>query len=182
MYGRAVRVVLVRVGVDQAYGNWTGRVDPETHEFVCVPIPEERKTRPDLATPYTIVIDSLASFGRGRVVDAKACALPDVLHARDMHLDPDFQRLAYGNNPNSRGDIVNRLVANDVVVFYAGLRPCRAGGTAPALRRCCTTGASACDQMRIRECDGLTVRTVGGRLKTRNSDRPDRATPKCRSG
>lgn len=143
MYGRAVRVVLVRVGVDQAYGNWTGRVDPETHEFVCVPIPEERKTRPDLATPYTIVIDSLASFGRGRVVDAKACALPDVLHARDMHLDPDFQRLAYGNNPNSRGDIVNRLVANDVVVFYAGLRPCRAGGTAPALRRCCTTGASS---------------------------------------
>lgn len=123
-----MRVVVVRVGIDQAYGQWNGPVDPVTHEFVYVPIPEERATLPELATPYTRVASSLAAFAKGRVVDAKACALPSTLLGRQMHLDPDFQKLSYGNNPNSRGDIINGLVANDVVVFYAGLRPCRAGG------------------------------------------------------
>lgn len=120
--------MLVRVGIDQAYGKWNGPVDPVTHEFVYIPIPEERATRPDLATPYSTVAKSLAAFAEGRVVDAKACALPPPLLGRHMHLDPDFQRLSYGNNPNSRGDIINSLTKNDVVVFYAGLRPCRPGG------------------------------------------------------
>ncbi|MEQ1735467.1 MAG: hypothetical protein ABL886_03435 [Rhodoglobus sp.] len=123
-----MHAVLVRVGIDQAYGKWNGPVDPETHEFVYVPIPEERATLPQLATPYTRVASSLGAFAKGRVVDAKACALPRALLGRQMHLDPDFQRLSYGNNPNSRGDIINGLAPDDVVVFYAGLRPCRAGG------------------------------------------------------
>lgn len=116
------------MGIDQAYGNWNGPVDPESHEFVYVPIPEGRETLPDLATPYATVVSALAAFANGRVVDAKACVLPGALLGRQMHLDPDFQRLSYGNNPNSRGDIINRLAADDVVVFYAGLRPCRPGG------------------------------------------------------
>jgi hypothetical protein len=127
-YHCTVRVVLVRVGIGQAYGKWNGPVDPVTHEFVYVPIPEERATRADLATPYTTVAHSLGVFAKGRVVDAKACALPEPLRGRQMHLDPDFQRLSYGNNPNARGDIINGLAAGDVVVFYAGTRPCRVGG------------------------------------------------------
>lgn len=123
-----MRAVLVRVGIDQAYGHWNGPVDPETHEFVYVPIPEARETRPELATPYASVTNSLATFAMGRIADAKACALPTALTGRDMHLDPDFQRLTYGNNPNNRGDIINGLVPDDVMVFYAGLRPCRPGG------------------------------------------------------
>lgn len=124
-----MQTILVRVGIDQAYGKWNGPVDPETHEFVYVPIPEERAARPELATPYTTVDSSLWAFATGRVVDSKACGIPADLVGRNMHLDPDFKRLSYGNNPNSRGDIINSLAADDVVVFYAGLRPCRAGGT-----------------------------------------------------
>jgi hypothetical protein len=35
-----VRAMLVRIGIDQAYGDWNAPVDPESNEFVYVPIPE----------------------------------------------------------------------------------------------------------------------------------------------
>jgi hypothetical protein len=121
----------VRVGIDQAYGKWNGPVDPETYDFVYVPIPDERDIRPDLATPYGGLRDALTGFANGRVVDDKACALPASLLERNMHLDPDFRWLTYGNNPNFRGTgVIGSLVAGDLAVFYAGLRPCRRGGQA----------------------------------------------------
>jgi hypothetical protein len=39
----------VRVRIDQAFGGWNAPVDPDTHEFVYVPIPD-RDLRPNLAT------------------------------------------------------------------------------------------------------------------------------------
>lgn len=127
-YHRGVRAVLIRVGIDQAYGKWNGPVDPETHEFVYVPIPDGKDMEPGLATPYSRIGDALALFASGRVIDRKACALPAELLGKNMHLDPDFQWLTYGNNPNTRGSIINKLAAGDIAVFYAGLRPCRRSG------------------------------------------------------
>jgi hypothetical protein len=37
---RRARGILVRVGIDQAFGGWNAPVDPVTHEFVYVPIPD----------------------------------------------------------------------------------------------------------------------------------------------
>src|SRR3990172_10533824 len=49
-----MRATLVRIGIDQAYGGWNAPVDPETHEFVYVPIPEGAKVAQHsaLATTY----------------------------------------------------------------------------------------------------------------------------------
>jgi hypothetical protein len=56
------RATRVRVGVDQAFGRWNSPVDPETNEFVYVPIPESRAVRAALATPYSLVQPALARF------------------------------------------------------------------------------------------------------------------------
>ena len=37
-----MRGYLIRIGVDQAFGGWNAPMDPETNEFVYVPIPESR--------------------------------------------------------------------------------------------------------------------------------------------
>lgn len=42
-----------------------------------------------------------------------------------MHLDPDFDRLTYGDDGARRGRGLARLRAGDLVAFYAGLRPTR---------------------------------------------------------
>lgn len=122
-----MRAVLVRVGIDQAYGHWNAPVDPDTHEFVYIPIPDARALDRGLATPYRSMRAPLAAFAQGRVVDREACALPAELRRRNMHLDPDFKWLTYGDNVNTRGSIIRTLEAGDVAAFYAGLRPCRPG-------------------------------------------------------
>ena len=40
-----------------------------------------------------------------------------------MHLDPDFEFLTYGDDGNRRGASIKSLTENDLLVFYAGLRP-----------------------------------------------------------
>lgn len=99
-------------------------MDPDTNEFVYVPIPD-RDLRPGLATPYSSIGDALAKFASARGLDDNACALPAGLHGRDMHLDPDFRWLTYGDNGDRRGKGIAELTSCDAVVFYAGLRPCR---------------------------------------------------------
>jgi hypothetical protein len=37
-----MRAYLVRIGVDQAFGGWNAPMNPETREFVYVPIPSEK--------------------------------------------------------------------------------------------------------------------------------------------
>ena len=39
-----------------------------------------------------------------------------------MHLDPDFEQLTYGDNGDDRGLEIKKLVEDDLLVFYAGLR------------------------------------------------------------
>lgn len=114
----------MRVGIDQAFGGWNAPVDPETHEFVYVPIPD-RDLRPNLATRYASVADALRAFAGARVTDEKARAVPVDLATQEMHLDPDFRWLTYGDT-NRRGKGFAEFDRDDVVVFYAGLRPCRA--------------------------------------------------------
>jgi hypothetical protein len=46
--------ILVRIGVDQAYGHWNAPVDESTGEFVFVPIPdgEAKQYRPGSRVQY----------------------------------------------------------------------------------------------------------------------------------
>jgi len=121
-----VRATLIRIGIDQAYGGWNAPVDPETNEFVYVPIPEGAMApqHPALATTYATVVPALARFAANRrEVAARIVNLPSVLSDAATHLDPDFDQLTYGDNGERRGKAISTFEKGDVLVFYAGLRP-----------------------------------------------------------
>lgn len=122
--GTAMRACLVRVAVDQTFGGWNSPVDPETNEFVYVPIPEQRAMRAALATPYSLVQAALVRFANAHpAARSRYVELPSDLTSANMHLDPDFEHLTYGDNGVRRGKGLADLGRGDVVVFYGGLRP-----------------------------------------------------------
>jgi Nucleotide modification associated domain 3 len=119
-----MRAVLVRVGIDQEYGHWNAPVDPKSKRFVYVPIPENQKPLPGLVRPFDEVLPALQAFSSElQSKDAEGPEFPRVLLGCPMHLDPDFQNLTYGDNGDARGAKVKSLKKDDLVVFYAGLRP-----------------------------------------------------------
>lgn len=80
-----MKALLVRIGVDQAYGGWNAPVDAEGR-FVYVPIPEKRGTpfHAGLERCYGEVLPALQRFS-----DDHACDLrfPPGLLEHAMHLD-----------------------------------------------------------------------------------------------
>ena len=98
-------------------GRWHSIVDGETNAFVYVSIPERKPCRRGLETPYSMLEPALRRFG---------AALPPHLARANMHLDPDFRHLTYGDARRKAGQIRRRLAPGDVAVFYAALRDVRA--------------------------------------------------------
>jgi hypothetical protein len=88
-------------------------VNPDTLEFAYVPIPEEEQIRPGYQRSYHTFKDSCRRF---------EAAFPETLLKRYAHLDPDFEYLTYGDEKKKGGQI-RELVEDDILAFYAGLRP-----------------------------------------------------------
>ncbi len=119
-----MRAYLVRIGVDQAFGGWNAPMNPETNEFVYVPIPESRPMPTELATPYTLIQSALARFEAAHpAAQLRHVRLPRNLVSANMHLDPDFKHLTYGDSGTRRGKGLTDLGPGDVVAFYSGLKP-----------------------------------------------------------
>jgi len=119
-----MRAYLVRIGVDQAYGAWNAPMAPETNEFAYVPTPESRPMRPELATPYTLVEAALSRFAHQYpTARQRHVRLPVSLASANMHLDPDFENLTYGDSGTRRGKGLTGLDHDDFIVFYSGLKP-----------------------------------------------------------
>lgn len=120
------RAILVRVGVDQAYGKWNAPVDPASRQFVYLPIPESERTvfHPNLERRYAEFIPQLERFctTHNRHLDGHL-RFPSRLLQRAVHLDPDFTELTYGDDGARRGRIIKEMTSGDLIVFYAGLRP-----------------------------------------------------------
>ena len=120
-----MKALLVRIGVDQAYGGWNAPVDAEGR-FVYVPIPEKLGTpfMPGLERRYGEILPALERFCAEHDCDLYAdLRFPkDLLHF-PMHLDPDFESVTYGNRGNTRGRRIANLNEGDLLVFYGGLRP-----------------------------------------------------------
>jgi hypothetical protein len=117
-----MKAILVRIGVDHAYGDWNAPVDPVTGKFVYVPIPDgdQKQYMPGGAHGYQEIVSPLAVFAEKHGV--RGLCLPRNLRERSMHLDPDFHYLTYGDNATRRGAKISRLGPNDLLAFYAGLR------------------------------------------------------------
>jgi hypothetical protein len=113
-----MNALLVRVAADQseAGGYWNGPADPVTKQFVYVAIPESSTCRPGLNKPYQLVAPALTMFG---------LTLPLHLAKQDMHLDPDFEHLTYGDTNERAKQIATKVGPDDLLVFYAGLRDLR---------------------------------------------------------
>jgi Nucleotide modification associated domain 3 len=60
--------------------------------------------------PYSALAPELSKFG---------LRLPHHLSAKQMHLDPDFERLTYGDQ-GRRAKQLSDCVSEDLLVFYAG--------------------------------------------------------------
>jgi hypothetical protein len=120
-----MKALLVRIGVDQAYGGWNAPVDAEGR-FVYVPIPESPGTRfhSGLRRCYEEVLPALRAFCERHNRDLGGdLRFPDGLAARAMHLDPDFACLTYGDVGGRRGAGMVGMGEGDLLVFYGGLRP-----------------------------------------------------------
>jgi hypothetical protein len=110
-----MQALLVRVAADQSAGGgyWNGPADSVTRLFVYVAIPESSPTHPGLNKPYAGLHLPLLGF---------EATLPPHLLARDMHLDPDFDHLTYGDEGARAKQIQATLGKGDLLVFYAGMR------------------------------------------------------------
>jgi hypothetical protein len=117
-----VKAILVRIGIDHSYGAWNAPVDPETERFVYVPIPDgagKQYTRAN-AHAFDKILVPLSDFAER--CDVKDLRCPASLGELNMHLDPDFDYLTYGDNGTRRGAGIAVLKPDDLLVFYAGLR------------------------------------------------------------
>ncbi len=117
--------LLVRIGVDQAYGGWNAPVDADG-KFVYVPIPEKLGTRfhPGLERRFGEVLPALHRFCQGHKCDLRGdLSFPNELLHYPMHLDPDFDCLTYGDVGERRGAGMVNMGDGDLLVFYGGLRP-----------------------------------------------------------
>lgn len=110
--------LLVRVAADQSEGGgfWNGPADSGTGQFVYVAIPESARMHPGLNKPYA---------GLSRPLGAVGATLPLHLAAQDMHLDPDFDHLTYGDQGERAKQIRTKVGPGDLLVFYAGMRDVR---------------------------------------------------------
>jgi hypothetical protein len=108
-----MKALLVRVGADQSKwgGRWNSPIDSRTRDFVYVPIPESGSCHPGLNTPYS---------AWSRYLIGSWPSLPARLSALDMHLDPDFDHLTYGDQGERAKQIVANVGPGDLLVFYAG--------------------------------------------------------------
>ena len=121
-----MRGLLVRVGIDQAYGRWNAPVDPGDGGFVYVPIPEGPHTRfhPKLDRRFPEFVPAVSDFcGRLGLHLHDDLRFPRQLLTCPMHLDPDFEHRTYGDDGSRRGAGLRTLAEGDLVAFYAGLRP-----------------------------------------------------------
>ena len=116
--------LLVRMGIDKSYGHWNAPVDIESNEFVYVPIPEEKLLNCGLERRYTELIPLLARFSEKRNKDLDLdLEFPRDILSQNMHLDPDFDYLTYGDVGTSRGSEMTKMKDGDLIAFYGSLKP-----------------------------------------------------------
>lgn len=110
-----MKALLIRIGIDKTAGEWNGPVDSRTNEFVYVPIDETQGNLPGYQKPFNGLAPALYRMGM---------MLPTHLREKNMHLDPDFDFLTYGDQ-GERAKQIQQLRPGDLLVFYAGLQDAR---------------------------------------------------------
>lgn len=119
--------ILIRIGIDSTkkYGGWNGPVDPESGEFIYVPL----RARSETVDNYSEVKNYLNRFCDRHKVDLYYdLNFPSYLDYEYAHLDPDFKYLTYGDVGTRRGKKIQDLNEGDFIAFYGGLKPIKPCG------------------------------------------------------
>jgi hypothetical protein len=109
----ANRILLLRVGMDLGFGGLGPLFADGRFEYV--PIPENAKKTCSRSVRFSL-IPARSGGTLGQFV-------PPRYRGAAAHYDPEFDTFTYGDpTPNKRRQLL-RLAPNDILVFYAGLRP-----------------------------------------------------------
>lgn len=113
--------LLMRVGIDKTFGQYNAPINPETNDYLYMPIPEDRhKFKANMTTSYS---DIAPRFREWAVDNGFKADFPDHLQQRNCHLDPDFSCLTYGDQGTGRGNRVKQLAKGDFLAFFASFKP-----------------------------------------------------------
>lgn len=109
----AMNGLLVRVGIDQGcdHFKWNAPTSSDG-DFAYVPIPERHACHNNLQRRYDEFMPAVQRLN---------CTLPGHFLGENVHLDPDFETLTFGDQ-GQRGKRIRELKPNDFMAFYAGLR------------------------------------------------------------
>lgn len=115
--------LLMRVGIDQTFGQFNAPINPETYDYLYMPIPEDRhEFKQGMETSYADIVPHFNAWAVRNQFDEE---FPAHLRKRNCHLDPDFECLTYGDQGSGRGNRVRQLVRGDFVAFFASFKPIR---------------------------------------------------------
>lgn len=109
----AKQILFLRVGMDLGFGGLGPLFADGRFEYV--PIPENPKN-----TSSRSICFSQISARSGGMLDRFA---PPRYRAGPAHHDPEFDTFTYGDPSRNKRRQLLRLARNDILVFYAGLRP-----------------------------------------------------------
>ena len=110
----AANILLLRVGIDLGCGGTLGPIFPDG-TFEYVPIPES----PQYVSPRSVCYHDLPARHGGTL----AQYVPRRYHEAAAHYDPEFETFTYGDPTRNKRAQLLRLDNEDLLVFYAGLRP-----------------------------------------------------------
>lgn len=115
------RGLLVRVGIDQTFGNYNAPINPDTNDYIYMPIPESKDNfKLGMRTSYS---DLVPYFETWKLKNSTSIEFPQRLTDNACHLDPDFDYTTYGDQASGRGLRVGDLKKDDFIVFFASFKP-----------------------------------------------------------
>lgn len=106
--------MLLRVGIDTGTD---GALAPifDDGSFEYIPLSEQDKGTNEIRTYQNTI---------GRSGVSLSSYLPEKIHDRRIHFDPEFETFTYGD-PTVKRKYLVKLFKDDLLVFYAGLKPYR---------------------------------------------------------
>jgi hypothetical protein len=112
--------LLLRVGIDQTCGKYNAPINPSTHDYMYLPIPQQRdRFISGMVTTYDTALPYFESWCQKN--DTKIQFNPE--GDGGCHLDPDFDYSTYGDQATGRGLQVAKLKKGDFIVFFASFKP-----------------------------------------------------------
>ncbi len=98
--------LLLRVGIDQTFGQYNAPINPLTNDYLYMPIPQgqgkddpQQTFRQGMQTTYAQMDTHFSKFAERNAIQL---AFPEHLRSIGCHLDPDFENLTLQWTPPSR--------------------------------------------------------------------------------